>query len=53
MDIKEIKRERGSYVCPYNGECRCIRLECKSCGWNPEVAKARMDKFMTKMGTRP
>lgn len=36
-----------------NGECifqpesiDCFKRECSKCGWNPEVAKARLDKIM-------
>ena len=38
------------------GECifqpesiECSRLNCDNCGWNPEVAKARLDKIMGGM----
>ena len=42
-------------VLPRNptGECvfqpesiECHRMNCDNCGWNPEVAKARLDKIM-------
>ena len=37
----DFKREHGKYVCPFNPECRCERLECYKCGWNPKVEEAR------------
>lgn len=39
--IKNTKREHGKFVCPYNQECRCLKLECYKCGWNPRVAENR------------
>lgn len=48
----EIKKEHGKYVCPYNGECRCDRMRCASCGWNPTVAKQRFEAFLKEMEAR-
>lgn len=45
-----IKRERGKFVCPHNSECRCEKLKCGECGWNPKVAKARKEAFFREMG---
>ena len=39
------KRERKYKDCPYNDGCRCNLVSCKHCGWNPEVAKARMERM--------
>ena len=40
----------------HTGECifqpesiECYKRKCSSCGWNPEVAKARLDKIMEEM----
>jgi hypothetical protein len=43
----DIKREKGRIVCRYNEEVRCDRLRCGKCGWNPEVARRRMEKMHT------
>jgi hypothetical protein len=32
--------------CAYNVEVECFEHNCGNCGWNPEVAKARLDKYM-------
>lgn len=35
--------------CKYNEGCRCNRYQramCHRCGWNPRVAKARMDRIL-------
>ena len=32
-------------VCPYNDACRCDVKKCNNCGWNPTVAKRRLDKI--------
>lgn len=45
----EIKKVHGLYVCPYNGECLCQKMKCSSCGWNPAVAKERLDAFRKEM----
>ena len=40
------KKKRKSYAyktCPYNEAVRCREVGCKRCGWNPKVAKARME----------
>lgn len=42
----EIKRENGKIICRYNPECRCEKLECGRCGWNPAVAQARQKAFI-------
>ena len=41
---------------PVPGECTyqpetimCDKRNCSKCGWNPEVAKARLDKIMEEM----
>ena len=31
--------------CPYNHEVGCEKANCESCGWNPMVAKARLEAF--------
>jgi hypothetical protein len=35
----------GKIVCPYNKECRCDKMECYKCGWNPRVADLRMKHY--------
>lgn len=40
--------EAGKIICKYNSECRCERLACGKCGWNPKVADQRIDNFMRK-----
>lgn len=41
-------KQRKKYpfkTCPYNEEVRCNHVNCKRCGWNPKVAKARLEKI--------
>lgn len=33
--------------CPHNNALVCDTKKCKSCGWNPVVAKRRMDKILS------
>lgn len=37
------------FVCHHNRGVQCECPECDSCGWNPEVARARLSKI-TKGG---
>ena len=34
------------FVCPNNSNVDCGKKECHRCGWNPEVAKARLEAFI-------
>ena len=34
------------FTCPYNHEVDCTLQMCGKCGWNPEVAKARLEKYL-------
>ena len=36
-------------ICPFNYEVDCEQLKCGSCGWNPVVAKARVEEVMKNM----
>ena len=55
-----IKTEDGDtalfkYSCKYNEGVGCgpFNHKCEKCGWNPEVAKARLEKFCKKRGIVP
>jgi hypothetical protein len=39
------------YQCPYApaGAVECERKQCEKCGWNPEVAAARLEAIIEKM----
>lgn len=34
-------------MCRYNEGCRCLVRNCYNCGWNPKVAKLRMEKLLS------
>ena len=36
-------------LCPYNREVDCARHRCDRCGWNPEVAKERLETYIGGM----
>lgn len=38
----------GLYRCQYNMNVRCRDRDCANCGWNPEVAKARLQAVVEK-----
>ena len=42
---KKVKESRKSTKCHYNDGCECDKRDCKRCGWNPKVAKARLEKM--------
>ena len=35
-------------ICPHNYEVDCEAMKCESCGWNPVVAKVRLEKAVKK-----
>lgn len=39
-------------ICPYNYEIDCENMKCDRCGWNPEVAKKRVQEVMKTMDGR-
>ena len=40
-------------VCPHNHEVVCKTAHCGRCGWNPEVAQARLDAYVGGMVELP
>ena len=38
----------GRWLCPYQDNVSCRLRSCETCGWNPKVAKARMEAFESK-----
>lgn len=38
-----------TYSCQYNPNVICSVQMCQVCGWNPEVAKARLEAFKKRM----
>lgn len=40
-----------NFKCVYqpNGFVLCEKKTCATCGWNPEVAQARLDAIVAKM----
>lgn len=45
-----VRDTESKWVCPYQpeGTVHCKVRKCSSCGWNPEVAKARLDAYIRK-----
>jgi hypothetical protein len=48
LEYVKIKGYTKDTTCPHNDACRCTKRECFKCGWNPTVAKMRLDKFRGK-----
>ena len=40
-------------ICPYNREVDCKSSKCDRCGWNPEVAQARLKAYVGGMVELP
>lgn len=40
---KRYKRTVLKFECPHNGAIDCERKKCSTCGWNPDVAKMRLE----------
>lgn len=38
------------FPCPNNAYVVCTHKNCYHCGWNPTVAKMRMDKILKERG---
>lgn len=54
---EEITMSKDNNACPYNTAVICgprdwqnktVKRECNACSWNPDVAKARLEKFCRK-----
>ncbi len=39
---------RRTFQCPHNPGVECNHKTCGSCGWNPNVAQRRLDKFLSE-----
>lgn len=37
------------YKCNFNDYVECEKKKCSECGWNPEVAPARLETIIAKM----
>lgn len=45
-DIHRAAVRAESFIpCKFNEGVMCDRMKCKSCGWNPDVAKRRKDEL--------
>lgn len=49
---EELEKEDGRYPCLFNDGCHCYERDCYRCGWNPVVAKARLEQWLKKMGVK-
>ena len=59
MAIRSVQLKSGEtestyfqYSCKYNEGVVCspTNRTCGTCGWNPDVAKARLEEFCKKLG---
>lgn len=50
--MSESKFGEDIFACPNNSAVSChpSARNCAACGWNPDVAKARLEKICRKLG---
>lgn len=50
VNAKETNAERTDASCEFNPDgVICDTKNCKECGWNPDVAKARLENYMAHL----
>ena len=42
---EKVPSNKNEWQCPYEREVSCLVRSCDKCGWNPEVAKARLEHY--------
>ena len=50
MEQEWQKDEEGKYICRFNEACHCDLPTCGYCGWNPEVARMRLEQWLRERG---
>ena len=45
LEYVKVANYKKNLSCPHNKELVCDTKMCKRCGWNPVVAKMRMEKL--------
>ena len=55
IETEEGERTIFGYSCQFNDGVGCHpkKHHCETCGWNPEVAKARLEKICNDLGISP
>ena len=50
--MNQIRSSLTDKPCPINESLQCPpkNRNCETCGWNPKVAKARLEKICKEMG---
>jgi hypothetical protein len=49
MALNELQKERmANGICIHNFGINCRSFECDGCGWDPDVAKKRLDALKEK-----
>ena len=48
MDQEWQKDEEDKFICRFNDGCHCDLPTCGCCGWNPEVGRRRLRKWLEK-----
>lgn len=43
-----MEHQVGKRPCAGNEGIACDKGNCQKCGWNPKVAKERLDKFLNR-----
>ena len=46
-----LQAKKPAFLCVHNNYVECQIHNCRTCGWNPEVAQKRLDAFAMEVET--
>ena len=46
INLESVKVAYHEGICRHNVNIVCDKKKCYSCGWNPEVSKARLEQIL-------
>lgn len=49
LEYVKVANYKKDFSCPHNSGVRCDEKMCYNCGWNPTVAKLRLEKIRQKL----
>lgn len=49
LEYVKVAQYTKDTTCPHNEAVTCERKNCRKCGWNPNVAKRRLEKITGKL----
>ena len=49
LEYVKVSHYKKDMSCPHNDALICERKNCRKCGWNPNVAKRRVEELLEKL----